>query len=109
MWFRYYLKNHIADQLSELEVSDGLLQMDNAPSDRAGENRNGVVSGETIQANSDGNCLNSTGKFRFMADRQLMDMPLDVSTMSLDWVAETTDKLFKDLSVAQRTILYLYY
>jgi hypothetical protein len=108
MWFRYYLKNHIADQLSELEVSDGMLQMENAP-DPGGAFRGQSLNTEPIQENANGNCLNSTGKFRFMADRQLMDMPLDVSTMSLDWVAETTDKLFKDLSVAQRTILYLYY
>jgi hypothetical protein len=65
--------------------------------------------GESIQANSDGNCVNSTGKFRFMADRTLLDMPLDVSSLNLDWVAGTTDKLFRDLTVPQRTILFLYF
>ena len=44
-----------------------------------------------------------------MADRQLLDMPLDVSSLNLDWVAGTTDKLFKDLTPAQRTILFLYF
>jgi len=42
-----------------------------------------------------------------MADRQLLDRPLDVSSLNLDWVAGTTDKLFKDLTVPRRTILYL--
>ena len=50
----------------------------------------------------------TTGKFRFMADRQLLDMPLDVSSLNLDWIAGTTDKLFRDLTVPQQTILYLY-
>jgi hypothetical protein len=111
MWFRYYLKNHIADQLTELESNDCILQLGDVPRpNNASEGSlHGGNTSESIQAHADGNCVNSTGKFRFMADRQLMDMPLDVSTMSLDWVAETSDKLFKDLSVAQRTILYLYY
>jgi len=110
LWFRYYFKNHIAEQMSELEASEGILQLGDAP--RTGGGNSGSNEGQfndTIQANSDGNCVNSTGNFRFMADRNLMDMPLDVSAMNLDWVAGTTDKLFKDLTVAQRTILYLYF
>jgi hypothetical protein len=36
-------------------------------------------------------------------------MPLDVSSLNLDSVAGTTDKLFQDLTVPQRTILFLYF
>jgi hypothetical protein len=84
MWFRYYLKNHIADQMSEIETDEGMLQLgDSISSGKHNSGSNSGLSQETIQANSDGNCLNSTGKFRFMADRQLMDVPLDASEMSL--------------------------
>jgi hypothetical protein len=31
MWFRYYFKNHIADQPSELESNESVLQLDDAP------------------------------------------------------------------------------
>lgn len=36
-----------------------------------------------------------------------MDLPLDISNMNLDWVNSTEDKLFKDLEVAQRAMLYM--
>jgi hypothetical protein len=102
-WFRYYFKNHIADEMSEIETNEGVLQLGDATSrDHSGGSSLEGGFGESIQAHSDGNCVNSTGKFRFMADRTLLDMPLDVSSLNLDWVAGTTDKLFKDLPVPQR-------
>jgi hypothetical protein len=110
MWFRYYLKNHIAEQMSDIETNEGFLQLGSAPSE-GGSAGGSLIGGfqETIQSNADGNCINSTGKFRFMADRTLLDMPLDVSALNLDWVAETSDKLFTGLSVQQRSILFLYF
>jgi hypothetical protein len=33
-----------------------------------------------------------------MADRNLLDMPLDVSAPNLDWVAVTSDKLFTEIT-----------
>jgi hypothetical protein len=110
MWFRYYVKNHISEQLSELESNEGVLQLGDAPGSGGGDG--GSLQGgfnEKIQANADGNCVNSTGKFRYTADRQLLDMPLDVSSLNLDWVAATTDKLSWELTVQQRTILHLYF
>jgi hypothetical protein len=110
MWFRYYVKNHISEQLSELESNEGVLQLGDAP--RTGGGNSGSNEGQfndTIQANAEGNCVNSTGKFRFMADRTLLDMPLDVSALNLDWVAQTSDKLFKDLTVSQRMLPFLHF
>jgi hypothetical protein len=109
MWFRYYVKNHISEQMSELESNEGVLQLGGTDSAVHSTGSGTTVGFETIQANSEGNCVNATGKFRFMADRILLDMPLDVSSLNLDWVAGTTDKLFKDLTVPQRTILFLYF
>jgi hypothetical protein len=110
MWFRYYVKTHISEQLSELESNEGVLQLGDAP--RTGSGNSGTLEGQfndSIQANADGNCVNSTGKFRFMADRQLLDMPLDVSALNLDWVAETSDRLFGDLAVPQRMLPFLHF
>jgi hypothetical protein len=108
MWFRYYFKNHISENLSEIETNEFMLQLD-ATARTSGDGSGATSGNESIQANSDGNCVNSTGKFRFMADRTLLDMPLDVSALNLDWVAETSDKLFTGLSVQQRSILFLYF
>jgi hypothetical protein len=113
IWFRHYFKEHIAAQMAELESNDGFLQLG---VDLPGGTvlAGGVISSssdnsEVIQAHADGNCLNSTGTFRFMADRELMDRSMDISTMSLEWVSGTTDKLFKDLTSQQRMFLYLYF
>jgi hypothetical protein len=99
--------------MAELESNDGFLQLG---VDLPGGTvlAGGVISSssdnsEVIQAHADGNCLNSTGTFRFMADRELMDRSMDISTMSLEWVSGTTDKLFKDLTSQQRMFLYLYF
>jgi hypothetical protein len=84
MWFRYYFKNHISEQMSELESNEGVLQLGVVDSGGDGMSGHSISPGqEYIQANADGNCLNSTGKFRFMADRALMDMLLD--TNGLIW------------------------
>jgi hypothetical protein len=66
-WFRYYFKNQIAEQMSELESNEGVLQLGDAPGSGGGDG--GSLQGgfnEKIQANADGNCVNSTGKFRYM-------------------------------------------
>jgi hypothetical protein len=39
----------------------------------------------------------------------MMQKPLDVSTMNIDWVCGTEDPLFRDLSKNQRYLLYLTY
>jgi hypothetical protein len=91
LWFRYYFKNHIAEQLSELVASDGMLQLGDAPTHGIGASGSDAYgAGEKIQANSEGNCVNATGKFRYMADRNLMDMPGS---------AVTSDKLFTEIAV----------
>jgi hypothetical protein len=104
----YYFKNHISEQLSELESNEGVLQLADAPRNSGNLSYEGPEYWRD-SGDSEGNCVNSNGTFRFMADRTLMDMPLDVSSLNLDWIASTTDKLFKNLTASQRTILYLYF
>jgi hypothetical protein len=65
---------------------------------------------ETGLPHFEGNCVNSTqGEYRYMADVELMRLPLDVSKLTLDWVASTKDKLFRNLSVSERRLLHLRY
>jgi hypothetical protein len=44
-----------------------------------------------------------------MADMSLIETSMDISTMNLDWVADTDDNLFKDLSIVQGTVLYFHH
>jgi hypothetical protein len=73
LWFRLYLNQHIIDQMDELESSDGVLQLH---SSATGSHNTGgpdaMLGHEVIQSHADGNCVNVTGKFRFMADRILI-------------------------------------
>jgi hypothetical protein len=70
IWFRYYFKEHISEQMLELETNDGILQLGTSGSSNVvgSNNTEDGGHGEVIQANSEGNCLNATGTFRFMAD-----------------------------------------
>ncbi len=71
MWFRYYLKEHVESQIFGIESDGGMLQLGEIPN--ANNAMEDSLQENEIQARADGNCLNSTGKFRFMGDRTLMD------------------------------------
>ena len=43
------------------------------------------------------------------ADVSMMQKPLDVSQMSIEWVHGTEDALFRDLSKNERYLVYLTY
>ena len=76
IWFRYYFKEHISEQMLELETNDGVLQLNDAGTSSSVVGSNNTQDGghgEVIQPHAEGNCLNATGTFRFMADRDLMD------------------------------------
>ena len=100
IWFRFYLNGHIVGQMCEIETDENMMQMFDPRIDsdlKVGGNalqRAGY--GECLARHNEGNCTNANGTTRYMADRSLMDMPLDVSKMSLAWVAETSDKLFAE-------------
>jgi hypothetical protein len=76
LWFRHYLNEHIIAQMDQLESNDGVLQLSDSASgarNNGGGSKNSDQSSyEVIQAHTDGNCVNVTGKFRFMADRVLI-------------------------------------
>jgi hypothetical protein len=97
IWFRYFLNEFVVAQMAHLEAGGNVLQL-GLPESGEGHTGQGGLSQETIQRHAEGNCVTADGGFRFMADRTLMDAPLDVSSMNLDWVAGTTDRLFRGLT-----------
>ncbi|RZU40336.1 sigma-70 family RNA polymerase sigma factor [Edaphobacter modestus] len=89
--------------MSELESTDGAFQLgpDDLKSDHSEWNS------EFLAQHREGDCVSSGGKFRFMVDRSLWICPSISRISTLDWVTSTDDKLFKDLEVSERAMLYM--
>lgn len=104
-YFRYYLHDYISQEMSNIESKEGVLQLEHAGTSDTGRSGSESVDGWTIP-HIDGNMQSASGT-RLMADLKLMSKQLDVSDMTLEWVKETSDKLFSGLEVRQRYILYL--
>ena len=102
IWFRYYVNEYFMGQIGQIEASGNLLQ-------RLEVFGEAEIGGEVLLPHPEGNCVSANGDLRYMADRSLLDLTMDVSKMSLDWVAETDDKLFKNLTPQQRMLLYLHF
>jgi hypothetical protein len=101
-YFRYYLHEHICAAMGEIESDEGLLQLDYRP---------GVPGLDTVGPNiphSEGDFTDCYGT-RWAADVSLLKLPLDVSSMTLNWVQETSDKLFRKMTTRERYLLYLIY
>lgn len=102
MYFRYYLHEYISAEMSSIESQAGMLQLDYR-SGRAPDN-DVFSSKEFGMPNADGDFTDSDGQ-SWSADTVLIRQPLDISEMSLGWVQETNDKLFRNLTPMERNIL----
>lgn len=103
MYFRYYLHEYISSVMSEIESKEHIFQLDyrgkvssSEPSDF----------GDLSIPSADGAFTDSAG-YKWSADISLMKLPLDVSPMTLEWVKETDDKLFRKLTQQERYLLYM--
>jgi hypothetical protein len=99
-YFRYYLHEYICSAMGELEAGEGVLQLDPGPPLPESPYR-----GDNIP-HAEGKFTDYYGT-RWAADVSLINLPLDVSAMTLEWVAETRDRLFRNLTVKERHLLYL--
>ena len=108
IWFRYFINEYIVNGMAELESGDNVLQLDGMHVANAGPRIASDIQDGALP-HAEGNCVNRYGTFRFMPDLSLMETSFDISRMNLEWVAGTNDSLFKDLTVEQRTLLYLHY
>jgi hypothetical protein len=109
-WFRYYLQDWINKRMRELESKEGVYSLDqwyqyqlahtlpDASAPRI-ELRIPITTGG-FQEHRGGNIA---------SDVSMMQKPVDISEMTLEWVQETNDVIFGDLSKTDRMLLYLMY
>jgi hypothetical protein len=106
-WFRYFLTDWIQWRMGELEAKEGVLQLDHranaAPKPpRSGEN---VWDPPIPHAQGDFTIAH-TGK-SIAADVSLPKLPVDVGTLTLDWVSFKCDGHFGGLTPNDRHLLFL--
>jgi hypothetical protein len=108
LWFRYYLQDHIHEQMKTLEARawDKMLQLEHRNDDMTGMD-NGPHAGQDIP-NADGELVDSAGN-SWAADMSLVRKQLDISQITPSWVQGTSDKLFANMTVRERQLIYLYY
>jgi hypothetical protein len=103
MYFRYYLHEYISGAMSEIESKEHVLQLDYRYSERDGMSR---PAKDLATPHTGGDYVDRDG-YTWAADIGLMNLPLDVSPMTLDWVKSTDDKLFRKLTQQERHLLYM--
>ncbi len=101
--FRLYLKRHIEQKMTELEARGDMMQLDTFSIMIPG----GFVGRfERLIPQLGGAYTDQKGQ-GWAADTDLVNAPLDIGSMNLQWVSETSDPLFASLSKAQRRLLYM--
>jgi hypothetical protein len=104
-WFRYYLQEYIDEQMKTIEARawDKMLQIEHRSSDL------------DTYTSSNENIISSEGELTdihgisWSADLSMMNKCLDLSEITPAWVNGTTDKLFHNMTVRERHLIYLYY
>jgi hypothetical protein len=96
--------------MSQLETHEGVYSWDFTRRDipprkrlRGTNTDGGIVRGEDAEEVVSTNLLDDIGG----VDNTMVDKPLDLSVMTLDWVNATEDPIFQDLSRSDRLFLYM--
>ena len=96
--------------MSQLETHEGVYSCDYSRSDlplrkrlRGTNTDGGFVRDEDVEEVVSTHHLDDIGG----VDNTMVDKPLDVSVMTLDWVNASEDPIFKDLSRSDRLFLYM--
>jgi hypothetical protein len=109
-WFGHYLQAYITRQMKELETREGVMQLEHRRQ-RSGGSRGGDLLGADLGvpcAAGSGHANPRSGR-QYAFDAGLAEGELDVSRMTLRWVAHTRDPLFSKLTRYERQLLYLYF
>ena len=107
-WFRFKLQEWIVSRMREIESKEGVYSLEGwtrrrtsiRDQDGAGQHRYAKEHLPSLV----GEFQDSTGTC-MAADVSMMQKPLDVSTMNIDWVCGTEDPLFRDLRRTRGTCL----
>lgn len=104
-WFRYYLQEHIDEQMKTLEARswEKMLQLEHRTDPNTEEDFNSQdvphVGGELTDSKGQG----------WAADISLMTKSLDLSAITPAWVQGNTDPLFQNMTITERQLIYLLY
>ena len=103
-WFRYYLQEHIDEQMKTLEARawEKMLQLEHRTA--GGEDMD--FTGDVPHADGD---LTDSGGHSWAADMSMVTKCLDLSAITPAWVEGTTDPLFANMTYRERHLIYLYY
>src|SRR5580692_13102463 len=111
-WFRYYLQTWIESSMGQLETREGVYSWDSSQSDTH-------LRGRLRKSNTDGSFVRGSDMEELIHPRQndhvggidfsMVNKPLDLSDMTLEWVNHTEDPIFKDLSREDRLFLYMHF
>ena len=111
-WFRFHLQDWISRRWRELESKEGVYSLEGWTERRIGNFADSAADGnnpfEEQVVDADGDYRNVHG-VTLAADVEMMRREFDLSEMTLEWVRQTEDSLFGDLSIEDRQFLYLYY
>ena len=106
--FRYHLRQHIFEQMRQLEAQPDVLQLEHRSfTVDDDESFHSTILGSAALPHTQGG-LSVKGQ-NWAADRELEKRSFDLPTMDLEWVRHTDDKLFRTMSRFQRHLLYLVY
>ena len=102
-YFRWYLHEYISGAMSSIEVKEGMLQLDHRS---PGGGAHDGFAGDIAIPHADGAFVDAYG-YSYAADVDLLNLSLDLSMMTLEWIQKTNDRLFRKLTIRERHILYL--
>lgn len=106
LWFRYYLQDHIHEQMKTLEARawDKMLQLEH----RIESSPESGISSNQDMPSAAGDLVDTAGN-SWAADMSLVRKQLDISQITPSWVQGTTDQLFTNMTIRERHLIYLYY
>lgn len=99
--FRNYLKGYMRNRMLTIEAQgwDKMLQLSHAHTDE----------GFAIENTPDANGIEDEKGSRWGADTTLIRTSFDLSSLTLSWTKNTDDKLFRNMTILERRVLYYYY
>ena len=107
-WFRYYLQDWINKRMRELESKEGVYSLEQWQKyqvEHIGQDSSAARVELRIPITTGG--FQEHGGDHIASDVSMIHKPVDISEMTLEWVQETNDVIFGDLSKMDRMLLYL--
>lgn len=99
--FRMHLQRLIENRMNLLESRAGIMQLDALAVSVHNKRGTGESVPDPLIPHADGALADGRGQ-TWAADVALWEAPLDVGTMNLQWVLDTKDPLFSDLTRSER-------